>query len=136
MNDIPELPLRESWEQLALLRELTKSTGVIHEAQILQLKTWGWVAVQRCYAKKTVIELDVESRRVTYNMQGGADALPDVLEGPRLAALTRSVRNLLGNEWKATVILNDTTILGAESSERKAFTAEDDDGSRQGPSGS
>lgn len=38
------------WEQLYLLREQTRVTGALFEAQVLQLKMWGTLALPHAEA--------------------------------------------------------------------------------------
>ena len=87
----------QNWEeQLLTLRALTATTGVIHEAQVLQLKMWGGVAFA-AYGKWEA-NLDGDSKTVTYTLTR-KKPLPKKNAAPAIAALDRSIHWLLGDDW-------------------------------------
>ena len=53
-------------QQLQVLKGMTVTTGVIHEAQTLQLQMWPLVAFP--FALSTVAKIDTESRTVTFEI--------------------------------------------------------------------
>lgn len=57
---------QEIMEQLALLRELTRSTGILHEAQKLQLDYWVRVVVDDATGHYIEAKLEGAGRQVTY----------------------------------------------------------------------
>lgn len=56
--------LNETEEQLMLLKDLTERTGILHEAQILQLKMYPLVIFQN--AKEVRLELDIEKKELHF----------------------------------------------------------------------
>lgn len=84
-------------QQLALLREQTRLTGALHEAQVLQLKMWPLVAFDIAVASQ--FTWDPDKKVVTFTI--------DVLKAkptldwwkPRVEALNGWVQTLLGDEW-------------------------------------
>jgi hypothetical protein len=88
-----------AWEQLMLLKELTKTTGVLHEAQVLQLKMWPYVAFQKL--DKYEIAIDLDKKSVWYKMTSGS--LPGDEKTKGAASLKKNVKALLGDDWEVIV---------------------------------
>jgi hypothetical protein len=95
------------WErQLLLLRSLTESTGIIHEAQVVQIKNWGAVALP---SMNFVAKVDVNKKTVTYSVTGKNKVSYKTI-APYVAALDRSIHWLLGDSWSTYIDLNETAI--------------------------
>lgn len=95
-----ELPLDDKWEQLAHLSGLTKTTGVLHEAQVLQLKYWPYVMAPHAKSIETVVFQ--EKKEVRFVLKLGKKAPPSDFQA-RLDALDRSVKTMLGYDWQVVV---------------------------------
>jgi hypothetical protein len=80
-------------KQLMTLRAVLAITGVVHEAQMLQLKLWGTLA----FGHTTwTAEIDVEGKTVIYDI---AKAKHPKHLAQAVAALDRSVHWMLGDNW-------------------------------------
>lgn len=89
----------EKLEQLLLLKNLTKKTGMLHEAQLAQLKAWP-LALTHAY--KCQIVFDYESKNLTYILSELNGRKPkDFLK--RMAMLSKWTKQLLGDEYLVTV---------------------------------
>jgi hypothetical protein len=114
------MPDSNSVEQLMLLKDLTRRTGLIYEAQVLQLKYWPMLALT--HAKSSEVRLNVEKRVCEFfariDSKGKA---PDDL-ADRLARLDEAVKWLLGDEWLVKVKLGKKIIYRstAKAKEEKA----------------
>jgi hypothetical protein len=90
-----------------LLRGLTASTGVMHEAQKLQLKNWGAVAFQGVGG--WVSNIDITRKTVLYSITSTRKTAPKDL--PKyVAALDRSIHWLLGGDWALNVKINGKSV--------------------------
>lgn len=118
-------PHLRSWEaQLTALKGMTAGTGVLHEAQMLQLKTWGGLAFSGM--GKWEANIDVDGKRVSYDIQS-KKKIPKNLPG-LIAALHRSVKWLLGDSWELEVsqgpnLLYDGSLVSKENAKRKSRTS-------------
>ena len=98
-------PSNPSWEQqLATLRSVTDTSGVVHEAQLQQLRFWGGVAFSPI---KWTADIDVEGRKIIYSLakKSKNPTLPNAV-----AALDNSVHWLLGESWQLIVREAGNTI--------------------------
>jgi uncharacterized protein YaaN involved in tellurite resistance len=114
-----------TWKQLMALRALTQEMGVVHEAQAMQLKYWGPLALPHCHDievrvqlpylaedvddKGTVTSSLMDANRVEYRAlakERPPKNLPKLLEG-----LCRSVRALLGDYFDVGVKINGAAIF-------------------------
>lgn len=86
------------WTRLQVLRETTSMVGVVHEAQIEQLKLWGRLAFQHVPKGNIEILVNADKKSVTYKLSAGK---LDVVKTQAMlvAGLDRSVHALLGNDW-------------------------------------
>jgi hypothetical protein len=84
-------------KQLMSLRAVTAVSGVIHEAQLLQLRMWGAIAFG--YTKWEA-EVSVETKTVTYKLT--KKKYPKELAA-FVASLDRSVHWLFGDDWSLSV---------------------------------
>lgn len=90
-----------SGQQLALLREQTKRTGLMHEAQVLQLKYWPLVVGP----DKVAVQLswDTETMLVTYVLDLSICEDKDGLSPQARENLENWVKELLGKDWAVKV---------------------------------
>ncbi|NBT57436.1 hypothetical protein EBT16_01505 [bacterium] len=91
-----------TWEQLMLLRDLTKRTGVLHEIQVTNLKLWPMIAFT--HAQTSEFTWDVDKHNVTFSLTTKG-ASPKSMRA-RFDWLDQSVKALLGPEWGITVNMN------------------------------
>lgn len=89
-------------EGLARLRHLTRMTGAIHEAQLLQLKMWPKLLFP---CDSHTIAHDSEQRLLTVTMQLSGDLPEDTKQ--RIENFEKWCWDLLGPEW-AVVLLYRT----------------------------
>lgn len=88
-------------EQFAMLRDMTARLGVLHEAQVLQLKLWPHTLIPNL--NRFEILVDVQGRALEYHVQfQGRAPAKTKLKAP-LAKLEECVRWLLGETWKVRV---------------------------------
>ena len=91
--------------ELMRLKDLTKRTGVIHEAQQIQLKMWALFLSPKKGSFKVRIDLDHST--VFFEFKS---LIKKYIEHyPQ--ALARSVRHLLGSEWVTKVVVKGKTIF-------------------------
>lgn len=98
------------WEQLVVLRDLTRRTGMLHEAQVIHLELWAKIAIP--HSEDVKVLADVDRKRIVVKAcvpRGTPD--PDDFSY-RLITLDRSVKDLLGEEWSVSVTKNKKVILG------------------------
>ncbi len=80
-------------KQLMTMRAVTAITGVLHEAQLLQLRMWGAIA----FAHTTwEADIDVESKTVTYTVE---KKKRPINLAHLVASLDMSVHWMLGDNW-------------------------------------
>jgi|SRR5579859_2221727 len=109
----------QAWDaQLVTLRSVTDTTGVIHEAQLQQLRFWGGIAF---HGQKWRADIDVEGRKVTYTLDKKTKDrnLPNVV-----AALDRSVHWLFGETWQLVVVEAGSTIYAGQFMTMQEYTQE------------
>ncbi len=82
------------------LRGLTKSTGILHEAQVLNLKYWPRIALP--HSIDSVCAYDAENKIVEFRMKFGKKKPPSNLK-TRMQGLSRSVKDLLGPEHSIVI---------------------------------
>lgn len=94
--------IANTWqEQLMALRALTSTTGIIHEAQRLQIKQWGALAFQHVGAGNWEAVVDTDGHIVTYKILKTKRAPKNF---PKyVAALDRSIHWLFGDEWSLRI---------------------------------
>jgi hypothetical protein len=91
----PDLPVQA---QLELLRDQTNVWSIVYEPQVLQLKSWIYLAVPE--VESFDIEVDFERWTVRYRCVVPRGTLQ---EPTKLQGLGRSVRWLLGEGWDLEV---------------------------------
>lgn len=94
-------------EQLLLLKELTKTTGMLHEAQVLQLKIYPLVLT---HAIRSEFQFDFNSKEVIFNLLETKGKAPKGLK-ERLELLVNYVHTLLGSEYKVIVKFKNRKIF-------------------------
>lgn len=110
-------------QQLLLLKDFTKKTGVVHEAQAMQLRLQPFVLDPALESAE--VEVNFETRTVNYQLKDAdkpAAWKPDRGYKIRLNALDSFVKEILfGMSWKIAVFMNGTSIFtsGDKKSARK-----------------
>ena len=102
-------------EDLMKLREITRMSGALANAQMAQLKMWPQVILG---ARKAEIEFDPEEKVVAAyvenldykSMLEGATMDPVSLYNIRMDKFDQAVKWLLGDEYAVRVILKDKVI--------------------------
>lgn len=91
-------------QQLLLLREQTRRMGVLHEAQVLQLKMWPRAFFVKS-TSATQVAVDIEKKRLVFTVVVGKGKTPEGAMGPSAAAdrLAESAHWLLGAEWDVDI---------------------------------
>lgn len=103
-----------SAEQLSKLRALTESTGIVHEAQALQLRLTPFAVDPQLDDSK--VKLDMENRVARFEWASagrGVTWKPDARYAERLSALANHVPFLLGAGWQTLVSMNGVQIFPA-----------------------
>ena len=108
LSNTPDTEM-EVHQQIMLLRDITVRTGAIHEAQVVQLKLWPYVAYNNVEQCEIHIHADPElinkSPRVEYRLitKGrGIGAKPQ----KRHEAIALWTRELLGDAFEVVVFIN------------------------------
>lgn len=107
----------DAWEQLCWLRDMTRRTGMLHDAQILQMKMWPRVLFEGC--SKSQASVDVDSRSVVYEVHLKAAGKKQEALAETLSDYTK---NLLGSEWAVSV-----QVTAKGKTKTFAFAGEDRD---------
>ncbi len=84
-------------QQMLTLRDLTRRTGIMHEAQMIVLKNWA-VLASPVGATDVKFEPNIEVKRICFVFTSEHDMDPEMKGG-----LERSVEWLLGPDWSVTV---------------------------------
>lgn len=92
MNNIQNLE-----EQLMLLKMMTLKTGVIHEAQALQLKVWPTLIEG---VESSVAKVDPKNKKVIFELKG---SLRPTKKSKEMFAAIKS--------WTRTILWNDTKVV-------------------------
>ena len=104
-----------TWEQqLIMLRAMSERMGVMHEAQVLQLRLWPFSVDPNLPHKGQEIRVDLEAGTVHYvwvDSDRPDDWTPDKRYQDRLKILDRWTRWMLGSKFKVQVDLNNVTIF-------------------------
>lgn len=95
-------------EQLEFLKGTTAVTGIVHEAQVLQLKTWGLFIFEHVPSTRWHCEVGVDDKVVLYYLLGGAE--PPSNYEDLLGGLERSVKFLFGDHWHLEVLQDNQFI--------------------------
>lgn len=107
--------MTEHEQQLMMLRGMTATTGVIHEAQLLQLKYYGAVAFDHLGKGHWRAEVNIEDKMVSYHVEKKQHPK----ELPMwIAGIDRSVHWLLGPEWSMRVVEGDRVIYQGQRVKR------------------
>ena len=109
--------------QLMILKGLTRTTGVLHEAQIIQLKYWAVFLFPKV---KFEIRIDQDTRSVEYDFLFSGKSPSKLNE--KLVSLEECLQWLLGTEWLLTVLAKGKRvyrgtrkIAAAKKAETKAY---------------
>jgi len=97
------------WDQLKALRDLTETTGVIHDAQVHQLKNWGPLALQHVEEIEIAVKLE-DPCWVEFRALGVTMDVPENFQN-LLAGLDRSVKSLLGRHYGTKVLIDGELIF-------------------------
>lgn len=98
--------------QLVVLRAVTERTGIINEAQALQLRCWPFCVdplLDKADATITTNEDGSLSKLLVYDWTGKGAKI-DRHYKFRLKKLDEAIRFLLGKDWKLKVNLNGKVI--------------------------
>ncbi len=87
------------YEQLMSLKALTKETGVLHDAQVFQLKLWPLIMT---HATRSEFTADFDFKVLIFNITEIKGKEPTKFT-KRLRLLCTYAQNLLGDEWEVTV---------------------------------
>ncbi len=102
-----DVKLDDDLGQLMALKALTKQTKMLHEAQVLQLKTWPLILT---HAIKTQITVDFDFKDIIYNIVATKGKKPSRW-AKRLKLLGTYSQALLGTEYSVTVKLKGKNIF-------------------------
>jgi hypothetical protein len=96
----PNIASPDQESQLLMLKDLTKRMGVLHEAQVLQLKMWPLTLFT--HAKKTEERVNLETKEIDFDILQTKGKKPTDLK-ERFEALDKWTRWLLGDDWVVRV---------------------------------
>lgn len=105
--------MSELQEQMVLLRDLTRKTGAIHEAQALHLKIWPRVQIDNCTFAEAHVDTEACSLKYLLTFKGRTPAKK--LMTVHLSMIFDCVQWLLGDEWSVSAYRKDgskQTLLG------------------------
>lgn len=96
----------EFTEQLLLLRSMTERTGILHEAQILQLKMYPIAMIET--SKSAEIKINVEGKTVDFHLKMDKSKNPELEK--QCERVSEAVKWLLGPDWLVRLKVRDKTI--------------------------
>lgn len=102
-------------QQLMLLRDLTAKTGILHEAQVQQIKLWPFAICPN--VGKSEAHVSVEKQTIEYHLtpeKGQIKLNPKIME-----KFMEGVSLLLGPEWRIQIFGNGSLIFPINGSNRK-----------------
>lgn len=91
------------------LREMTRTTGILHEAQVLQLKYWPLLAAT--HAKTAVPQVDVTKKICDFQIRLNKDIKPPADYDARLQKLDEAVKWLLGGDWTVRIKIKNKIMF-------------------------
>ena len=94
-------------QQLLVLKQMTQTTGMLHEAQILQLKLWPYVLFPKTKVKYT-LKIDPTKKQIEYEFIGKYPK-------GKWEVLERDIQWLLGDEWYLLVRVGPKAPLGLKA---------------------
>ena len=101
---------KDGWAQLTTLRKLvTEPADALHEAQVLQLRYWPFVAAP--HIKRHETSWDVRKKLVTVKADAGEKCKAPKDLGQRMRALLRSVQDMLGETWQVVFFIDKKVIF-------------------------
>jgi len=113
-------------EQLLVLKALTRSTGCLHEGQILQLKMWTYLLYPKVKVKYE-IQIDQTLKSVKY-LLSYPRKVPAGLAG-KSAELEKDFHWLLGDEWLLEIVANSKRVFrgtrqikAGQDAQKKVYT--------------
>ena len=74
----PNIASLEHEKQLQLLRDTTQRFGILHDAQVLQIKMWPITLFT--HAKKCDAHIDIEQKRIDYIILSSKGDPPEDME--------------------------------------------------------
>jgi len=90
------------WEQLDQLRLLTDRMGVLHEAQVKQLKIWPRVIFQS--SKKSECSVDIDKKGVVFDIWQNSGKKNEEKSASEI--LDQHVKRLFGDSWSVKIVLH------------------------------
>jgi hypothetical protein len=96
----------EAFKQLMILKGMTERWGVLHDAQLLQLKMLPMIMIGNC--QKVQVDYDCEKREINFIVKTvGKLASAEFF----YEKLDEAVKTLLGNTWLVRIKRNGETIF-------------------------
>ncbi len=94
------------YEQLLLLKGMTAVTGILHEAQVMQLKYWPLMLT---HAIKADFSYNFDNKEVIFNLAETEGRTPKDFK-KKLGLLAKYTKTLLGDDYRIAVKLNNKEI--------------------------
>lgn len=100
-------------DQLQVLRQVTKTTGIMHDFQVLQMRCWGGMM----FDKNWELAIDIEKNLIRYTAAAQVE-VPELL----YIEVAKMAKWMLGDEWNVEVIKGKKSIglLPTELSKKNA----------------
>ncbi len=96
---------------------MTETTGILHDAQVLQLKVWPRLAMP--HATSVQIGWSASKRTVEFTAKLGKDKAPKDLV-KRLKGLDDSVKGMLGRDVTVVVKVGTKSIFASAGKKKKS----------------
>lgn len=93
---------KETQEQFAQLRDMTRRSGVLHDAQVTQLKLWPRVIIPGCLKSEAAVS--TQDGTVTFRLSIRGRQAKGFAEGVKRVA--DGVQWLLGDEYSVSFYVN------------------------------
>lgn len=99
-------PEADGMSQLMVLKGLTKTTGGLHEAQVLQLKYMPLIAT---HATKSEFTYNYDNKEIIFNLTEVKGPKPRDFK-KRLQILSNNVKFLIGEEYRVVIKLKGKIV--------------------------
>lgn len=91
---------KNQWEQLMLLKEFTRISGGIHEAQALQIQMWSYLAFDKISPSDLTIKIDINNKKIHYECKQ-KNYFKKYMN--KINDLENNIKLLLGDSWSINI---------------------------------
>lgn len=112
VKNIADTEGQEKWQQLLVLRAMSARTGVLHSAQVLQLKIWPRLLFQT--STSSTFKVNIKKKTLVFEVEitgkpfvpGKGERVIRPQDAPEV--LDAWVKSLLGDDWDISIHVTAT----------------------------